>query len=57
VFGLSLPFIFKSSFEKAYRSSGTIFCSPGIEKGLEILAKVKRELKLPVNIKKTSFLP
>jgi 2-dehydro-3-deoxyphosphooctonate aldolase (KDO 8-P synthase) len=45
---LDIPFIFKSSFDKANRSSGTTFRGPGIEKGLEILAKVKRELHLPV---------
>jgi len=45
---LGIPFIFKSSFDKANRSSGTTFRGPGREKGLEILAKVKRELGLPV---------
>ncbi|MEY4882806.1 MAG: hypothetical protein RIS34_660 [Pseudomonadota bacterium] len=45
---LGIPFIFKSSFDKANRSSGTTFRGPGIDKGLEILAKVKRELNVPV---------
>ena len=45
---LGIPFIFKSSFDKANRSSGATFRGPGREKGLEILAKVKRELGLPV---------
>jgi 2-dehydro-3-deoxyphosphooctonate aldolase (KDO 8-P synthase) len=45
---LGIPFIFKSSFDKANRSSGSTFRGPGIDKGLEILAKVKRELDLPV---------
>ena len=45
---LGIPFIFKSSFDKANRSSGSTFRGPGIDKGLEILAKVKRELRLPV---------
>jgi hypothetical protein len=45
---LGIPFIFKSSFDKANRSSGTTFRGPGIDKGLEILAKVKRELGVPV---------
>ncbi|MBD9667978.1 2-dehydro-3-deoxyphosphooctonate aldolase (KDO 8-P synthase) [Variovorax beijingensis] len=45
---LGIPFIFKSSFDKANRSSGTSFRGPGREKGLEILAKVKRQLGLPV---------
>ena len=45
---LGIPFIFKSSFDKANRSSGSTFRGPGLEKGLDILAKVKRELGLPV---------
>ena len=45
---LGIPFIFKSSFDKANRSSGSTFRGPGIDKGLEILSKVKRELQLPV---------
>ncbi|NCN70520.1 MAG: 3-deoxy-8-phosphooctulonate synthase [Betaproteobacteria bacterium] len=45
---LGIPFIFKSSFDKANRSSGNTFRGPGIDKGLEILAKVKRELGLPI---------
>ncbi len=43
---LGIPFIFKSSFDKANRSSGTSFRGPGREKGLEIMAKVKRQLAL-----------
>ena len=43
---LGIPFIFKSSFDKANRSSGTSFRGPGREKGLEIMAQVKRELNL-----------
>jgi len=45
---LGIPFVFKSSFDKANRSSGSTFRGPGIDQGLEILAKVKRDLKLPV---------
>jgi len=45
---LGIPFIFKSSFDKANRSSGGTFRGPGIDKGLEILAKVKRELDLSI---------
>ena len=45
---LGIPFIFKSSYDKANRSSGTTFRGPGMEKGLEILAKVRRELKVPI---------
>jgi 2-dehydro-3-deoxyphosphooctonate aldolase (KDO 8-P synthase) len=45
---LGIAFIFKSSYDKANRSAGTTFRGPGMDKGLEILAKVKRELKVPV---------
>ncbi len=45
---LDIPFIFKSSYDKANRSSGTSFRGPGMDKGLEILAKVKRELQVPI---------
>jgi 2-dehydro-3-deoxyphosphooctonate aldolase (KDO 8-P synthase) len=45
---LGIPFIFKSSYDKANRSSGSTFRGPGMEKGLEILAKVKRELEVPI---------
>ena len=45
---LGIAFIFKSSYDKANRSSGTTFRGPGMQAGLEILAKVKRELGVPV---------
>lgn len=45
---LGIPFIFKSSYDKANRSSGSTFRGPGMDKGLEILAKVKRELHVPI---------
>src|ERR1700755_1915120 len=45
---LGIPFIFKSSYDKANRSSGTSFRGPGMEKGLEILAKVKKSLRIPI---------
>ncbi|WP_280189750.1 3-deoxy-8-phosphooctulonate synthase [Delftia sp. PS-11] len=45
---LGIPFIFKSSYDKANRSSGASFRGPGMEKGLEILAKVKKELQVPI---------
>ncbi len=45
---LGIPLIFKSSFDKANRSSGTSFRGPGIEEGLRVLAEVKRQLGLPV---------
>ncbi|MEO8859452.1 MAG: 3-deoxy-8-phosphooctulonate synthase [Burkholderiaceae bacterium] len=43
---LGIPFIFKSSFDKANRSSGESYRGPGMARGLEILARVKRELNL-----------
>ena len=45
---LGIPFIFKSSYDKANRSSGATFRGPGMRRGLEILAKVKRELGVPI---------
>ncbi|RYX93190.1 MAG: 3-deoxy-8-phosphooctulonate synthase [Comamonadaceae bacterium] len=45
---LGIPFIFKSSFDKANRSSDSGFRGLGMEKGLEILAKVRREIGVPV---------
>jgi 2-dehydro-3-deoxyphosphooctonate aldolase (KDO 8-P synthase) len=45
---LGIPFIFKSSYDKANRSSGKSFRGPGREKGLEILAKVRKTLGVPV---------
>ncbi len=45
---LGIPFIFKSSFDKANRSSGTSYRGPGMARGLEILARVKQELGVPV---------
>ena len=45
---LGIPFIFKSSYDKANRSSGTSFRGPGRDKGLQILAEVRRQLGVPV---------
>ncbi|MFZ1742761.1 MAG: 3-deoxy-8-phosphooctulonate synthase [Pontixanthobacter sp.] len=45
---LGIHFIYKSSFDKANRTSGTSFRGPGLDEGLEILAKVKREIGVPV---------
>ena len=45
---LCIPFIFKSSFDKANRSSGTSFRGPGMEEGLKVLAEVKRQIGVPV---------
>lgn len=45
---LGIPFIFKSSFDKANRSSHQSFRGPGLEAGLEVLAKVKSTIGVPV---------
>ncbi len=45
---LGIPFIFKSSFDKANRTSTGSFRGPGLEEGLRILQRVKEELQLPV---------
>jgi len=45
---LGLPFVFKASFDKANRSSILSYRGPGLEKGLEILAKVKAEVNAPI---------
>jgi 2-dehydro-3-deoxyphosphooctonate aldolase (KDO 8-P synthase) len=46
--GLGIGFIYKSSFDKANRSSSGSFRGPGMEEGLRILAEVKRQLDLPI---------
>jgi len=45
---LNIPFIYKSSFDKANRSSLHSFRGLGLEKGLQILEKVKQQLNVPV---------
>lgn len=45
---LSLPFVYKSSFDKANRSSVSSFRGPGLEEGLRILAEVKSQVDVPV---------
>ncbi|MBA4372762.1 MAG: 3-deoxy-8-phosphooctulonate synthase [Thermodesulfovibrio sp.] len=45
---LGLPFVFKSSFDKANRSSLGSFRGPGMAKGLRILADIKTDLNIPV---------
>jgi 2-dehydro-3-deoxyphosphooctonate aldolase (KDO 8-P synthase) len=45
---LGIPFIYKSSFDKANRSSGESFRGPGVDEGLRILAEVKRQVGVPV---------
>ena len=45
---LGIPFVYKSSFDKANRSSSASFRGPGLEEGLAILSKVRREVGVPV---------
>ena len=45
---LGIPFIYKSSFDKANRSSGTSYRGPGMDEGLQILADVRAELNVPI---------
>ncbi len=45
---LNIPFIYKSSFDKANRSSGKSYRGPGLEKGLRILEAVRKEIKVPI---------
>lgn len=45
---LGIPFIYKSSFDKANRSSGTSYRGPGMDEGLQILADVRAEFNVPV---------
>ncbi|MEJ2404492.1 MAG: 3-deoxy-8-phosphooctulonate synthase [Candidatus Thiodiazotropha sp.] len=46
--GLGIPFIYKSSFDKANRSSVESYRGPGLEQGLRILEKVRSEIGVPV---------
>jgi len=46
--GLGIPFVYKSSFDKANRSSGKSYRGPGMEEGLEILAEVRAQVGVPV---------
>ena len=45
---LAIPFIFKSSYDKANRSSHTSFRGPGMEEGLRVLGEVRRQVGVPV---------
>jgi 2-dehydro-3-deoxyphosphooctonate aldolase (KDO 8-P synthase) len=45
---LGIPFIFKASFDKANRSSRSSFRGPGLDKGLEALARVRKQIGVPV---------
>ena len=45
---LGMPYVFKSSYDKANRTSITSFRGPGLEKGLAVLAKVKHQIGVPI---------
>ena len=45
---LGIPYVFKASFDKANRSSIHSFRGPGLEKGLQILARIKQQLNVPI---------
>jgi len=45
---LKVPYVFKASYDKANRSSGQSFRGPGLQEGLKVLAKIKKELQIPV---------
>lgn len=45
---LGIPYIFKASFDKANRSSINSYRGPGLEKGLKMLAAIKKELNVPI---------
>jgi 2-dehydro-3-deoxyphosphooctonate aldolase (KDO 8-P synthase) len=45
---LQIPYIFKASFDKANRSSGHSYRGPGFDHGIEILAKIRKDLQIPI---------
>ena len=45
---LAIPYIFKTSYDKANRSSLTSYRGPGLEKGLEVIREIKKQLHIPV---------
>jgi 2-dehydro-3-deoxyphosphooctonate aldolase (KDO 8-P synthase) len=45
---LGIPYVFKASFDKANRTSGSSYRGPGVERGLDILSRVKSEIGVPV---------
>ena len=44
----AVPFIFKSSYDKANRTSGKSYRGPGVEDGLKILSSIKKQIQVPV---------
>ncbi|ODU72297.1 MAG: 3-deoxy-8-phosphooctulonate synthase [Lautropia sp. SCN 66-9] len=53
---LGMPFIYKSSFDKANRSSGKSFRGPGLDEGLKILAEVRRQQTPAFLVRQTDFI-
>ena len=45
---LDIPYVFKTSYDKANRSSRTSYRGPGLEKGLEVIREIKKQLDVPV---------
>ena len=45
---LAIPYIFKTSYDKANRSSRTSYRGPGLDKGLEVIREIKKQLDIPV---------
>jgi len=45
---LGIPYIFKASFDKANRTSATSYRGPGLERGLQVLARIRKEVGVPV---------
>src|SRR5262249_10767686 len=45
---LEMPYVFKSSFDKANRTSIKSFRGPGLDKGLDVLAKVRKQVGVPI---------
>lgn len=45
---LQIPFVFKSSYDKANRTSVTSYRGPGLERGMSVLARIREELRVPV---------
>ncbi|MDX1442476.1 MAG: 3-deoxy-8-phosphooctulonate synthase [Gammaproteobacteria bacterium] len=54
---LGIPYIFKGSFDKANRTSGKSYRGPGIEEGMRILQKVKKDIGVPVTTDVHEYTP
>ena len=54
--GLGISFIYKSSFDKANRSSRAGFRGPGMDEGLRVLAEVRRQIDVPERVRRQPIL-